>query len=183
MGQHVLDVGGFNEFEAAPFDELEVASAQLDLQIEGVEAGAEQDGDLGQRHPGLVQLQDFLADKARLVAFAVGLNQDRPDAGLTAGEQVFGIALLGLQNDFVGQIQDRLGAAVILFQLDDFRAGKEVGKLEDIAHRCAPKAVDRLGVVADRHHVVVGVGQQPDDVGLEPVGVLVLIDHDVAEGV
>ena len=42
-GKHVLHMGGFNEFEAAEFDEGDVPARQLDLQHGAVMRGSEQD--------------------------------------------------------------------------------------------------------------------------------------------
>ena len=85
-------------------------------------------------------------------------------------------------DDDVGQVQDRLSAAVVFFQADDAGAGKELGKVDDVAEIGAAKGVYALRVVAHHHDVAVGVGQMVEDVGLDPVGVLVFIDHDVAVG-
>ena len=87
-----------------------------------------------------------------------------------------------MQNDFVRQVKDRLGTAVVFFELDDLGIGKQVRELEDIAHGGTPKTIDRLGIVTDGHNVVVRMRQQTHDFGLEPVRILILIDHDVAIG-
>ena len=45
MGQRVLDVGGFDEFETTALDERDVAALQFEFEIEGMETGAEQHRD------------------------------------------------------------------------------------------------------------------------------------------
>ncbi len=50
MRQQIFDVRGFDELDAATFDEGQPASRQLDFQVEWVEARSEEDGHLAQRH-------------------------------------------------------------------------------------------------------------------------------------
>src|SRR5438094_10631033 len=45
MGQKVFCMRGFDEFKAAALDERDVAPREFDLQVEGVETGAEQHRD------------------------------------------------------------------------------------------------------------------------------------------
>ena len=54
-------------------------------------------------------------------------------------------------------------------------------EVEDVAGLGAAPAVDRLVVVADHAEVAPPAGQPPHQGKLRGVGVLVLIDHDVAE--
>ena len=77
MGEGVLDVRGLDELEAAALDERDVGARQLELEVEGVEARAEQHRDLGERHALLAQLEDALADEARLVVLVLGGDQQR----------------------------------------------------------------------------------------------------------
>jgi hypothetical protein len=85
-------------------------------------------------------------------------------------------------DDLVRDVEDRLRAAVVLLERDDLRAGKVFGKIHDVAEIRAAKRVDALRVVADDHDVIVRRGEQPHDVGLEAIGVLVFVDHDEAVG-
>ena len=64
--EHVLHVRRLDELEAAALDERDVVPLQLELEVEGVEARAEEHGDLVERHALLAQLEDALADEARL---------------------------------------------------------------------------------------------------------------------
>ena len=83
--QHVLDVRRLDELEAAALDERDVGARQLELEIEGVEARAEEHGDLRQRHALLAQLEDALADEARLVVLVRGRDQQRLRAAPAGG--------------------------------------------------------------------------------------------------
>ena len=81
----------------------------------------------------------------------------------------------------VGRVQDVLGGAVILLQLKDFRVGKYLFKIQDIADIGAPEFINGLIVVP--HHAEIPVpGRQPaHKLKLHGVGVLILIHHNIAE--
>jgi hypothetical protein len=73
------------------------------------------------------------------------------------------------------------GRAVVLLEPDDLRAGEVLLEAQDVAHLRPAPAVDRLVVVADAGDVAVAGGEQPQPEILGDVGVLVLVDEDVAE--
>jgi hypothetical protein len=89
--------------------------------------------------------------------------------------------LTALCDDRVGGVEDRLRRAVVAVEHDDVGVGVVALEVEDVLDRRAAEAVDALLRVADDHDVAVGGGQQVDEVVLGPVGVLVLVDHEVAE--
>ena len=109
----------FDELEAAALDERDIVPGQLDFQVERVKARAEQDSDIVERYALLAQLEDALADEARLILLVFGRNQYRVDVADLAGEQVLGMALAGAGDDGVCEIQDRLRAAIVFLQGDD----------------------------------------------------------------
>ena len=78
-------------------------------------------------------------------------------------------------------MQDRLRAAVIPRQRDDAGAGEVALEVEDVLDVGAAPLVDGLIGVADHAQVVVIDRQPPGDLVLRGVGVLVLVDEDVAE--
>lgn len=108
-----------------------------------------------------------------------------PLAGV--GPEVLGAAALVALDDGVGGGEDRLRGAVVLLQQDRRGARVVLLELEDVADGRAPEGVDRLVRVA--HHAQLGgrVGlpgradQLPHQRVLGVVGVLVLVDQDVAE--
>ena len=67
-----------------------------------------------------------------------------------------------------------------MLQLEDRGAGKVFGEGKDVTKVGPTKAIDALRIVADGHHVAMDRGKLPDEPGLEPVGILILIDEDVA---
>ena len=84
-------------------------------------------------------------------------------------------------NQMGGNVEDRLGGAVILLQTDDFRAWKVPLKAQNIAHFRAAPAIDRLVIIAHAANVLMLLGEEPQPQILAHVGVLILIDQDVAE--
>ena len=83
----------------------------------------------------------------------------------------------------MGGVEDELGRAVVLLELDDRRVGVVALEVEDVADVGAAPAVDRLVVVADDRQVAVLRGQRPDPEVLRPVRVLVLVDVEVAPAI
>ena len=73
------------------------------------------------------------------------------------------------------------GGAVVALQPDDLGAGEVLLEAQDVVDLGAAPAVDRLVVVADAADVGRALRQQPQPQVLRDVGVLVLVDQDVAE--
>ena len=95
-------------------------------------------------------------------------------------EQVFAEALGGRGQHRVGDVEHGLCGAVVLLKPDDPRSGEQLGEVEDVADVRAPEGVDGLGVVAHGHDVARFPGEEPHQPGLNAVGVLILVHHDVA---
>ena len=83
-------------------------------------------------------------------------------------------------DEAVGGVEDGLGRAVIPRQDDPVRLRKDLLEAEDVAERGAAEAEDALVVVADDGQVAVFGGQHLDQLELDVVGVLELVDEDVA---
>ena len=82
--------------------------------------------------------------------------------------------------DGVGDGEHLRRGPVVASSRDD--VGAEAGReVEDVADVGGPEPVDRLGVVAHRGEAGAAGGQPGADVGLEGVGVLVLVDEHVVE--
>ena len=79
--------------------------------------------------------------------------------------------------------QDARPGSIVPPQDDVAWRGPTISEVEQVAHRRAPEAVDRLVVVAHDGQVAPGPGDQLDQLGLRPVGVLELVDEDVPEAV
>jgi hypothetical protein len=76
------------------------------------------------------------------------------------------------------------GGAVVALQPDHLGAGKVLLEAQDVVDLGAAPAIDRLVVVADAADIVAGprlaLGEQAQPQILRDVGVLILVDEDVA---
>ena len=81
-------------------------------------------------------------------------------------------------DDVVRDVENRLDAAEIFFELENRRAGEMRRKIKDIAVIRAPKRINALRLVADGHDVIVRGGEQADNAGLQRVRVLIFVHHD-----
>ncbi|MDH6590726.1 hypothetical protein M2165_000615 [Variovorax sp. TBS-050B] len=106
------------------------------------------------------------------------------------GAQVLAQALLVVADELVGRIEDVAVAAVVLLQLDLVLHVELAHEVRHVAHARAAEGVDALVVVAHGDHAVGtrheaardGVAREHLDPGvLQAVGVLELVDQDVAE--
>ena len=61
------------------------------------------------------------------------------------------------------------------------RRVEQLGKIEDVAHACGAKAINRLRIVPDHGETFAVRFQAAQDRGLQRVGVLVLVDEDMVE--
>ena len=129
------------------------------------------------------QALDLAGDPLRLLLLVVGLEAlDLRPAALVGPELLVGP--LGVpRDDGVGRVEDQLGRAVVLLELDDRRVRVVALEVEDVPDVGAAPAVDRLVVVADDGEVAVLRGERPDPEVLRPVRVLVLVDVEVAPAI
>ncbi len=115
-----------------------------------------------------------------LLLLVVGLEAlDRPAARVLRPELLV-LARRVPADDRVGGVEDELGRAVVLLELDDGRTRLVPLEVEDVAQVRPAPAVDRLVVVADHAQVVVLRRERPDPQVLRLVRVLVLVDVEVA---
>ncbi len=78
-------------------------------------------------------------------------------------------------------IQNRPGRAVILFQPDNRRLRKIFFKIQNIPDIGSPELVDGLVVVSHHTDIPVLLRQQPHQLKLCRIGVLILVHHDILE--
>ena len=86
--EHVLDVGGLEEFQAAEFHERDVAPRQLELERGAVMRGAEEHRLRLERHARLAILEQRVGDEARLVGLVA--DGDERAAGRRSGGRTRG---------------------------------------------------------------------------------------------
>ena len=83
----------------------------------------------------------------------------------------------------MGRVEDELGRAIVLLELDDRRVGVVALEVEDVAQIRTTPAIDRLVVVPDDREVPVLRGEGTDPEVLRPVRVLVLVDMEIAPAI
>ncbi len=151
------------------------------LELAGLEPGTHQDRDLAQRMVLALQGLDLVADPARLL---LGVPQ-------RAHDHLVAVAGLGPQGlaEPASVVRDhpRRGAEnargrTIVFLEPDYRGAGEIGlEAQDVADLGAAPAVDRLVVVADAAQIAARLGQQSQPQILSDVGVLVLVNQQIAK--
>ena len=91
------------------------------------------------------------------------------------------LAVAVLRDDRRRRVEDDLRRAVVALEADGLRFREVVLEIEDVLQVGAAPLVDRLIGVADDAEVAVRGGEPLDQQVLRPVGVLVLVHHQVAE--
>ena len=95
--------------------------------------------------------------------------------------KIFAFPLAVVGNHGVGGIQYILRGTIILLQTNDHRIRVAGFKAQNIFNRRAAEAVNALVIVADHADVAVAVGKQRSKLILRVVGVLILVDHNIAK--
>jgi hypothetical protein len=181
QGDGVLYVSRVHELQASVLHERDVAGSKLQFEEIAVMSGPEQHGLTAKRRSPLTVLQQRSAHRIRLGRLVETRHQDRPFAvGPSGPERLF--VPLGRQSDHrVRRLDDGRGRTVVALEPYHRRSEEAVRELEDVANRRAPERVDGLGVVADHGDVLGPPGEPLYDVGLQLVGVLILVDKNVVE--
>ena len=89
--------------------------------------------------------------------------------------------MLVVRDDGVRRRKDVAHAAIVLLELNHVRLREVALELKDVAQIGSAPGIDRLIVVAHHHDVAVRSSKQHRDLVLSMIGVLVLVNHDVAE--
>ncbi|CFP61046.1 Uncharacterised protein [Bordetella pertussis] len=133
-------------------------------------------------HAAVVDQRADLVDQPLRLHAVGGLLDDAHRLALALfGPEVLAQASGVVPDEGIGRIQDVAVRAVVLFQADDTAMcviAFEVGHVADVG---AAKRIDGLIVVADRENRRPGARQQTQPLVLQRVGVLELIDQDMAE--
>ena len=175
-------MSGFEKFEAAIFDEGNIAPAELDLEEVAVMRGAEQHRLPAQRDAGLAVVEHAVGDIFGLSRLILDIGQEWALRRRPCRIKGFRDLLAGPGDHRVRGIEDRLGRAIIALERDDRGGwGEMVGKVENVPNGCRAERIDRLRIVADDCETGPVGPQRQQDLGLEPIGVLVLVNEDVVE--
>ncbi len=135
----------------------------------------------GQRTPLPADQALHLArDPLGLLLLVVGLEALDPGAAALLGPQLLVLARAVARHDRVGGVEDQLGGAVVLLELDHGRLRPVALEVEDVAQVRATPRIDRLVVITDHAQVVMLHRERPDPQVLRAVRVLVLVDMQEA---
>ncbi len=191
VGQRVLDLGALVEARAADHLVGDRVAPELFLEHARLGVRAVEHGDVvGGEGPGrplaphtlVEQLADLAGDEPRLGVLVGHFDDADRCAHAARGPQVLALAAAVVGDHGVRHVEDLRGRAVVLLEADHLGVGVVALELEDVADVGAAPRVDRLVVVAHHGEVAALAGQQVRDAVLGVVGVLVFVDHDVAEG-
>ena len=181
VGHDVADLGAVEESRAA-HDLVGHARAQEHIfENTRLGVGAIEHGDVVVARALGVQLFDLASNPAALVALIACLEGLDLLAVALGRKQALFFTLRVVTHHGVGGAQDMTRGAVVLLQLDGLAVFKVLLKVQDIGDVGATPAINGLVVVTYDHEVLVLGGQQVGDLVLDVVGVLILVDANVAE--
>ena len=181
IGQHVLDLGALEEAEASHHPVGDAVALEGHFYLVGQGVHSVEDGavlPLLALPIGPEELGGNVHALIPLVGGGVALDLV---AVAVVGPQVLALSPPVVADNGVGSLQDVPGGAVVLFQADDPGVLVLTLEGEDIFNGGTPEAVDGLVVVTHHTDVLPAPGQKTGQQVLEVVGVLVLVDEDVAE--
>ena len=127
----------------------------------------------------LVQLQDALRDKLRLLLRIRQRHERRPHpaAGARGHEMLFKLMLIR-RDHRIREFQHLGHRAVVRLDFVNFRARMPLRKFEDVPEIRAAPRVDALRVVAHDHDIVMPRSEHLDEVILQMVRVLIFVHED-----
>ncbi|GBC83002.1 hypothetical protein HRbin10_02140 [bacterium HR10] len=171
----------FEEAQSGANDVGDAPPHEFDLQLHRMVMRPIEHGDLRERHPFFVQLQNARGDEGRLLVDILrGHKSGLRSIGTPRAQRLRELPLV-VADGGVGQSQDLWRAAIVRLQAVDARVRIALGELVDVAEIGPAPAVDRLAVVADDHDVAVPPGQPIHDLRLQTVRVLIFVHEDVLE--
>ena len=184
VGQDVLDLAAL--VEPDPTDHLvgDAGPDQLFLDRSALGVGPIEDGDLFGIEPLVSgQPRDLVGDPHPLVTLigcSVALEQWPWPIGRE--EPLLGTPRV-VGDHCVGRVEDVLGGAEVLLEDDGGGIREGALELQDVGDVRRTESIDRLIRVTDHADVAVRRAQQGHEAVLHRVGVLELVDQDVAEPV
>ena len=172
------------ETETSHHTVRDTAIAQLFLKGTALGIGAVEDGKVAIAifHTPLLAA-NLLAYHGGLLAIAIGFLEHQGFACGIEAVDIFGYLVLVVFHQTIGSIDDTLGGTVVLLEFEETGMGEVVLELQDIVDLGTPEGVDALVVIA--HHTDMGLvnGELSQNPLLHGIGVLILIDQDIAETV
>ncbi len=148
-----------------------------------MEPGSEKNRDFSDRDSLIYQIFYLSNHVSGLRCFIGGCINCGFYSAFYSAEQFFCIFFRCVFNDRIGYSENCLAGTVIFLQLDQFHIRKNPWEIHDVTEISPSETVYGLWIIPYDHNVVERVGGKPDNVGLDQVGVLVFIHHDVGKSV
>ena len=184
IGKHVLDLPSGIKVGAADHVIGNAFHDKPFFQKAGLGVGAVEHGALPiGNQPSLFLSGNVPGDIFRLLISCVELPETDARPFLLVCPERLVLAPHIVFDHRVGRIQNHLGRAVILLQLDHAGVRVNLLKVQNIADIRPPEFINRLVVIAHHAQVPVLIRQKPDQLKLGGVGILILVHHNVAESV
>ena len=181
IGDGVADLQALVETRAADHPVGDAEGDEALLELAGLEAGANQDGDRIEGLAVRLHALHLVGDDPRFLLAVPNPAHGDLLAIIAARPQGLAQAPLVARDEPGGGREDVLGRAVILLEPDHLGAGEVLLEAQDVAHLGPAPAVDGLVVVSHAADVARALGQEAQPQVLGHVGVLVFVHQDVAE--
>ena len=187
IGHRIADFLPFIKARAADDAVIQPERHEPLFEFAHLEGGAHEDCHVVERMALALQLLDFLANRAGfLFGIPARMHGHLVVLGVRLlGEQRLAEAALIMGDQMGGSAENMLGRAVIAFKPHHLGAGKIALEAEDVFHLRTAPAIDRLVIVthaADVGRLVLrALCEKPQPQILRRVGVLILVNKDVAE--
>ena len=180
IADYVLDLGPFVKTESSGDSIWDVETPEHLFKRSREDVGPIENSDGAFRTIPAVR-PDPLDDKGGLLVRVAGLEVPDLLARAFRGPEILSLSLFVVGNNGARGRENRLGRPVILFQPNRPCVGIVFFEVENVLDVRAPPAIYRLIFVSDHTHVAVPVRQVAYQRVLRTVGVLILVDHDVAK--
>ena len=180
VGDGILDLSSLIKTESADDQIFAAVTAEGFFNLARLGVGAVEDGNaiigvFGQK------AFDGLGDEHALVFGIPSAEEADQLAATGVSPKGFAFARLVIGYHGAGGGEDILGGTIVLLEADGLSLGEVVLEIEDVLDIGAAPAIDGLIFVAHNTNVVVRFGEQAHELVLAAIGVLILVDHDVAE--
>ena len=182
VGDQILHLGPLVELGPTHHPVVDALAGEQILQHPRLGVHAVEDGDLAGIGAVVERRLDAAGHVPGFGVLVLGLDHPHHVARAEVRPQPLRLAITIVLDHAVRGVQDRLGRAVVLLERDHDGVREVLLELADVADVGAAEGVDRLILVAHHRQVAVLLGQDRDQLELGVVGVLVLVDHHVAEG-
>ena len=94
---------------------------------------------------------------------------------LLCGPKLLLLSVLIFRNDHIGQVQNRSGGAIVLFQLYHLAVWKMRFKGKDVFHIGSPETVYTLVIVSHHADILILLGKEINQMELHIIGILILV--------